>query len=382
MNHEAYCEETIEDLFPRNFIYSLYPPSNYFGPNDVFPDIYEDEENEEEESMAAIVRPILDCENILPLSHKEEHKIEELPPSLCEAIRKFVIARAIRNLRGDSEQHCSMMINVSRYFSVQRDVADFVRCYIAELRKAARLYSQASEHASAHDEHMQSLKETLDEDYIATCEYDWGQIESILGQVLRDIRIFVANTRADEEVDYRAYEEEGLGLTAIVIGGLSLSRGLSLKGLCISYMSRNMRAYDPLMQMARWFGYRDDYKDLCRVYLSEESIHWYGCISRITEEMREQIDIMHLDGLTPERLGQSVRGHPDITPIIVENIMRISERGVGRGELLKVTTVSSRLLLKRPLPAHIPLLKLAWSTAPLSLTWCRALAYSQSKFSA
>jgi hypothetical protein len=44
------------------------------------------------------------------------------------------------------------------------------------------------------------------------------------------------------------------GCNVIAVGGLSLSRGLTLEGLTISYFLRNSVMYDTLMQMGRWFG--------------------------------------------------------------------------------------------------------------------------------
>jgi hypothetical protein len=72
---------------------------------------------------------------------------------------------------------------------------------------------------------------------------------------------------------------DGVGLTAIAVGGLSLSRGLTIEGLTVSYMYRNTRMYDTLMQMGRWFGYRPGFEDLCRVHLSRDSINWYSHIA-------------------------------------------------------------------------------------------------------
>ena len=70
------------------------------------------------------------------------------------------------------------------------------------------------------------------------------------------------------KLDYQQNSEAGLHV--IAIGGLALSRGLTLEGLVVSYILRNTAASDTLMQMARWFGYRPDYEDLCRVYLPAE----------------------------------------------------------------------------------------------------------------
>lgn len=45
----------------------------------------------------------------------------------------------------------------------------------------------------------------------------------------------------------------------LVIGGNTLSRGLTIDGLVCTYFSRTSNQADTLMQMARWFGYRKGY---------------------------------------------------------------------------------------------------------------------------
>ena len=319
---KAYDEEARQDLFPRHFIYSLDPPNNYFGPDKVFPE----RDGENVEPASDILRPILDCEDCIPLSHKEVHDIGGLPPSLRRAICIFVVARAIRNLRGGVGRHCSMMINVSRFVKIQKTVAEFVSVYVSRLQKEVRLYYRMPDDAGRDNEYMRSLKEAFSMEYAATCQYDWEKVKSGLDEVLQELRIFVVNSKSDETLDYTKYEKDGSSLTAIAIGGLSLSRGLTIKGLCVSYMYRNTRTYDTLMQMARWFGYPGDYQDLCRVYLSEDSINWYGYISRVTEELRDQIRLMRIDDRTPEDFGLYVRRHPDALLITAQGKMRAGQR--------------------------------------------------------
>src|SRR5262249_1377563 len=55
------------------------------------------------------------------------------------------------------------------------------------------------------------------------------------------------------------------GRVYIVVGGNVLSRGLTLEGLVVSFFLRTASAYDTLLQMGRWFGYRRGYSDLPRV---------------------------------------------------------------------------------------------------------------------
>ena len=59
-------------------------------------------------------------------------------------------------------------------------------------------------------------------------------------------------------------------ITAIAVGGNTLSRGLTLEGLVVSYFVRSVNAYDTLLQMGRWFGYREGYADLPRIWMTDE----------------------------------------------------------------------------------------------------------------
>ena len=98
-------------------------------------------------------------------------------------------------------------------------------------------------------------------------------------------------------LNYAIHREKGLRI--IAVGGNSLSRGLTLEGLCVSYFYRNTQMYDSLLQMGRWFGYRDGYGDLCRIWMTDEAINWYAHISEATDELRAEIRRMQLSKLKP-----------------------------------------------------------------------------------
>ena len=54
-----------------------------------------------------------------------------------------------------------------------------------------------------------------------------------------------------------------------------LGRGLTLKGLAITYIIRTAKGLstaDTVTQRARWFGYKSKYLDLCRVYAVEKIV--------------------------------------------------------------------------------------------------------------
>jgi len=40
----------------------------------------------------------------------------------------------------------------------------------------------------------------------------------------------------------------------------------------IKFVQGHSKAYDTLLQMGRWFGYRPRYADLCRIWMAAEDI--------------------------------------------------------------------------------------------------------------
>src|SRR5690606_20284409 len=103
----------------------------------------------------------------------------------------------------------------------------------------------------------------------------WPEVQAALHQAAAGMRVEQINaSRSSGRLDYRSYKD--VGLNVIAVGGNSLSRGFTLEGLTISYFLRNTQMYDTLLQMGRWFGYRDGYQTLCRLFLSEEAKDWYS----------------------------------------------------------------------------------------------------------
>lgn len=331
---EAYDDEVREELFPRDFIYCLDAPTSYFGAGKVFLD---------EKTSSSIVTPIDDCEDFIPHSHKRDYQVPELPPSLYRALDEFIVARAIRNLRGQFNKHCSMMVNVSRFVPVQKAVRDLLRLREKKIREAVLANYAMPEELSSRSKYLQGLKQAFDAEY-ADAGFPWADVKAALCGVFEHLHLYVINSMSDEVLDYTRYGKEGAGLTAVAVGGLSLSRGLTIEGLTISYMYRNTKMYDTLMQMGRWFGYRPGYEDLCRVHLSHDSINWYSHIAEASEELVQQVKRMRRDGLSPRDFGLYVRSHPDSLLITATNKMRASEEVVINqnltGQLIESTSLT------------------------------------------
>ncbi len=305
-----------DDLFPRDFIYCLDAPTNYFGAHWVFLD---------EEKSEKILETIEDAEPYIPINHKtKDFPVGELPPSLYETIRVFIVAKAIRILRDQVTKHVTMMVNVSRFVNVQKQVKEFISYYIEILRREVRYNHSLPSSSALKNENVKELKKAFDVFY-PECNVVWSDVQHVLADAVDSIKIVIVNSKSDEALDYKKASDNNESLTAIAIGGLSLSRGLTLEGLTISYMYRNTKMYDTLMQMGRWFGYRPGYDDLCKVWLSDDSIGWYEYIANATEELRSRIKQMRRDGLTPKQFGLYVRAHHGVLTVTAANKMRDTE---------------------------------------------------------
>ncbi len=308
------------DLFPRDFIVSLDPPDNYFGASRVFLD---DPDNE---AGSSLVRPIDDSAELLPLKHRKTHVVTRLPESLERAVRTFVVARAIRLARGQNRKHNSMLVNASRFTNVQRQIRNEIHVLVDSIRSRIRVNGAQATSEALRDAEISELHEIFLAEYEDSSGLPWAAVQDQLWESISPISVVEVNSRSAGSLDYAEHEKAGLNV--IAVGGFSLSRGLTLEGLIISYFLRNSMMYDTLMQMGRWFGYRPGYDDLCRVWMPSEAEGWYAHIAESIEELRDELRRMEAANATPEQFGLKVRGHPDTLIVTARNKMGSGERSV------------------------------------------------------
>lgn len=321
IHRQGVTTEEGSDLFPAAFIINLAAPSNYVGPARVFGlrvgDLRED--------GLPLIREVTDyatgdgTQGWMPQRHKNGHNPlyqgqDSLPPSLVEAIDAFLLSCAVRQLRGQSREHMSMLVHVTRFTVVQKEVARQIEAHKKHIRQ--RLQRQV-DHLSLLDR----LAILWERDFIPTSTGineditgsipvlpSWSAILAILPEIIEDVQVRTINGTAKDALDYVEHQETGLKI--IAIGGDKLARGLTLEGLSVSYFLRASRMYDTLMQMGRWFGYRPGYLDVCRLYTTGDLIEWFGHIADASEELRQEFDLMAESGSTPRDYGLRVQSHP------------------------------------------------------------------------
>lgn len=288
------------DLFPKDFIYALDSPSNYVSPESMF------NENGKNNFM---LKEIQDVSAYLTLKHKKDVEIIDIPKSLKEAVILFLVSNTIRDLRGENNSHRSMLVNMSRFTRVQNEIAEIINNYVKGIQRKVDQYPYSRfKNKYFYNDIISIIKNNYQQ--ILLNEFDINTIMNSFDKSIQPIQVTSVNmsNKAEVVLNYKNHIENGLRV--IAIGGQILSRGLTLEGLTISYFYRNSKYYDTLMQMGRWFGYRTGYNDLCRVYMTDEAIEWYGYISEATDELKNEIIKMRESLLTPSDFGLKVMNHP------------------------------------------------------------------------
>lgn len=317
IHEQGMTREEGPDLFPASFIINLGAPSNYVGPAKVFGSAHADSEG------LPLVHPVHDffedeTHGWMPLKHKAGHRPlykgeDRLPHSLVRAIQSFFIACAVRRLRGQADEHASMLVHVTRLTAVQQEVTRQIETYVRQARQrlsrsldSAALLNELEDLWHSDFEPTSARIRARYPDGTSSGTEKWDDVRAALAETVADIEVRMINGTAKDALDY---SENGTGLKVIAIGGDKLARGLTLEGLSTSYFLRASRMYDTLMQMGRWFGYRPGYLDLCRLYTTSELVEWFQHISNAAEELREEFDLMAASGGTPRDYGLKVQSH-------------------------------------------------------------------------
>lgn len=324
-----------DDLFPRDFIYTLDAPTNYVGASRIFG----------ENSDLKCLNVIDDAEDYFPRGQASDSVVEGVPPSLKDAITCFFLVNTLMDIRVGMPKHRSMLVNVSHFTLIQNQVRDILDHEVRLMQGDIRNYASLPFDEAIRNNSIKSLYNAFQRNF-SNLEITWPQVQAQLSASTMPIQTTAVNQKSGPaSLDYTAYKEHGLRVVAV--GGNSLARGLTLEGLCISYFYRTTQMYDALLQMGRWFGYRSGYEDLCKIWMTEETADWYAHISEATDELRNEVRRMQNSRLKPIDFGLRVRSHPESLLITARNKMRDSDEIV---QIISITeeSLESPRLLKDP----------------------------------
>lgn len=305
------------EMFPRDFIKAIEPGDTYFGAERIFGRA--DPSDGEGSDGIDVVRPVPDTDaaTLRPPGNRDlrDSFDPELPDSLVDAVNWFVLASAARRGRGH-RAHSSMLVHTTHYAAPHFALRNRIAAHVASLARDL-------------DGRLPALRELWEHEKGRAAEVatgtlpTWDDLAARIPDVLGELRVIVDNGLSEDRLNYNRTDDAGDPVfeTVIAVGGGTLSRGLTLEGLVVSYFVRTSNTYDTLMQMGRWFGYRPGYEDLQRVWAPDSLVDEYQFLALVEADLRAEIEVLSRSGYSPAQLGVKVRSHPGRLEITARNKM-------------------------------------------------------------
>lgn len=323
-----------ESLYPRSFISTLGVSKEYFGPQQIFGIDGGDYDGMD------IVRTIRQ-QDLDEIKQIHDEASLYIPQSLKNALCWFMCGVACMRLWGHA-QPISMLIHTSQKTEHHRNIADAIKNWIRS-KESEEICNMCEK---VWNEETQKLTfQKFREQYP---DYDrkdkeipqYPNFSDIKEQLLILLKKEISNIPLGEEEELEYHEgihlcidncknnglnEDGMYVRLaypnskntpspapafIVVGGATLSRGLTIEGIISTFFLRSVNQADTLMQMGRWFGYRKGYELLPRLWITAKTNDQFKFLSALDQELREEIHYMDTMGLSPAQYGPKVKNTP------------------------------------------------------------------------
>jgi len=279
-------DSVLDDLYPKHFITSLPRPEGYVGTLEVFGSIADGADEDDESNDGRPMVRVVPKDEVPCLRPSRQSEVAAFEPfitaSLERALLWFIITCAIRRRRGQSNSHMTMLVhtspNVIQHQRTMAAIRDWIAAHEDTLRTASgEVWGRLD---SLFEQETGRVPLTRSDEKALTPEalLPW------IAEVLDALELAIENSISEERLDFT-----GMPKTYIVVGGSVLARGLTLEGLSVSFFLRTSKQYDTLLQMGRWFGFRQGYEDLPRLWATGDLIDAFRAIGRVEEEIREDI---------------------------------------------------------------------------------------------
>lgn len=296
----------IMDLLSPKFHIVLTPGKSYTGGKTFF----EDNPN--------LIITIPDKE----VYHYKHNKLTECPQSLIEALQLFLIGVAITvNIQG-KENYLSMMVHADREKDASKQFYTWVNNLIYSWLERLNLPDE--------DPSRVELINEFEENYLEAVKRinkppDFMKVIEEIKQAIRDTSIELVigkdsniKTKKNIEIDWSNAS------CHILVGAEMLNRGYTVEGLAVSYMPRysiGKSNADTIQQRCRFFGYKSNYLDSCRVFLPNESILEYREYVEHEEIMRSKLKETSLEEFE-QLLVLSNRMNPTRNNILSDDLVK------------------------------------------------------------
>lgn len=211
---------------------------------------------------------------------------DEPPESLLSSLRSFWLGAAISVVEdhkvGRRPATRSMMIQVSAQIIPQALFRKWTQRVKSEWQHILGDPTKAS-FATLISEFQETHRE-LSKTHLAIPTFEDCLRE--LQDAIDDTKVVEVNSDKDAEKLIEWFQSRFW----ILIGGLKLDRGFTVRGITTTYMPRTVAENgDTLQQRARFFGYHGSYAGLCRIYISNMTFSAYSKYLEHETELRASL---------------------------------------------------------------------------------------------
>ena len=309
-------ESTPESLYPKDFIWTLKTSNEYIGPNQ----IYGSGNSESQDGLD--IKRIVSKPDVQRIADICDGKETVIPDTLKDAICWFICATAAMRYNGYAKA-ISMLVHTSqrqeRHESIAVSIADWINNTNTNelVNRCKNVYEYETKLITKQDWLLQFKDYGIPAEKIS----NYPPFDKLLPNINTLVNENISHIKMNEEGDLTYHA--GLHLVIdncskngihngddyirlaypdpdasnypkpapafIIVGGSTLSRGLTIEGLVSTFFLRSSCQADTLMQMGRWFGYRRGYELLPRIWMTEDTINKFIFLSQLEIDLREDL---------------------------------------------------------------------------------------------
>lgn len=218
--------------------------------------------------------------------HKIKNPLERMPKSLKDALLMHILAVAIvvKYLKREDVNFLSMMVHPATEKKYNSKFKKWIEAQLKSWRKSIRK-DEGNDDKRSLLKRMRELFPSAIEFYKVEERPEFEDIKPYLQQVLCSWKVYLVNTdkEAQTEIEWDEYAMH------VLVGAEMLNRGFTVENLATTYMPRYSTGpanADTIQQRCRFFGYKRDYIESCRVYLPAWTMSDYKAYVDHEEELR------------------------------------------------------------------------------------------------
>lgn len=256
--------------------------------------------------------------------YDRKNPLTRQPQSLKNAFCQFIISVAIVVFLQKRKNFLSMMVHIDGIRDSNEKFKDWID---NNLRNYLSLIQEGKYELDLIKNDFKTPYNSISR-YIDDCP-TFEDVINVLPKVLLHINVKLIQAGSDDnDIDWN--EETG---GYILVGGEMLNRGFTIENLSMSYLQRTAKGKsnaDTIEQRCRFFGYKKDYADVCRIFLTSKNKEEFTSYVKHEEALRQSFK--ECSDLTKFKLNKSKMAlaeslNPTRTNILSSKLVRYKMNG-------------------------------------------------------